>query len=119
MTDVEEIYAAVEDLEGEMLSFFREFLAIPTENPPGRNYPEGADFLASKLREFGYRPEKVEVSEAVVEEHYPGRSNLPRVNVLGRKDGDADGPDVHFTGHFDVVPAGEDWTKDPYDPVVE
>ena len=44
-------------------------------------------------------------------EHTP---RFPRVNVLGRLDGPPAGPCVHLNGHFDVVPAGEGWTIDPF-----
>lgn len=125
-----DLYDAVDAREDEVVAFVREFLAIDTENPPGRNYREGAAFLADELAARGYRVEEVEVPESVVAEHYPDRTDHDRVNVLGRKRAggegvdattlaDADGPHVHFTGHFDVVPAGEDWATDPYDPVVE
>ncbi|WP_380675425.1 ArgE/DapE family deacylase [Salinigranum sp. GCM10025319] len=124
-----ELYDAVDEREAEIVSFLREFLAIDTENPPGRNYREGAAFLADALERRGYDVERVEVPPEVVAEHYPDRTDHERVNVIGRRaddDGseesrntDADGPHVHFTGHFDVVPAGEDWSTDPYDPVVE
>ena len=124
-----ELYDAVDEREAEIVSFLRDFLAIDTENPPGRNYPEGAAFLADALEQRGYDVERVTVPTEVVAEHYPDRADHERVNVIGRRedddgsegnqDTDADGPHVHFTGHFDVVPAGEDWSTDPYDPVVE
>ncbi|WP_134671770.1 ArgE/DapE family deacylase [Halorussus marinus] len=119
MVSKAEIHAAVDDRRSELVEFLREFVAIETENPPGRNYREGASFLGAALAERGYEVETVEVPEAVVAEHYPDRTDHERVNVLGRKEGASSGPDVHFTGHFDVVPAGEDWRYDPYDPVVE
>lgn len=119
MTTTQAIYDAVDAREDEIVAFMREFLAIDSENPPGRNYREGAAFLSRELADRGYAVEEVEVPEAVVAEHYPERTAHDRVNVLGRKGDPADGPDVHFTGHFDVVPAGEDWATDPYDPVVE
>jgi len=134
MVTKRDIYDAVEECEDEIVAFMREFLAIDTENPPGHNYREGAAFLADAMTERGYDVETVEVPEDVVAEHYPDRTEHERVNVLGRKTGDADGskndgdpddledgggPDIHFTGHFDVVPAGEDWRYDPYEPVVE
>jgi succinyl-diaminopimelate desuccinylase len=115
----EAIYDAVDDREDDIVSFMREFIGIETENPPGRNYRDGAAFLSEAMAERGYDVEEIEVPEAVVETHYPDRTDHDRVNVLGRKTEDSDGPHVHFTGHFDVVPAGEDWSYDPYDPVVE
>jgi len=119
MASKAEIYAAVDDRREEMAEFLREFVAIETENPLGRNYREGARFLADAMTDRGYEVETVEVPEETVAEHYPERADHERVNVLGRKGGASSGPDVHFTGHFDVVPAGEDWQYDPYDPVVE
>jgi len=124
MVAKQELYDAVEEREDEIVAFMREFLAIETENPPGRNYREGAQFLADAMADRGYDVESVEVPEDVVAEYYPDRIDEERVNVLGRKTGDGrdsetDGPDIHFTGHFDVVPAGEDWSYDPYEPVVE
>ncbi|WP_135827582.1 ArgE/DapE family deacylase [Halorussus halobius] len=122
MVRKQEIYDAVDEREDDIVEFLREFVAIDTENPPGRNYREGAEFLTDAMADRGYDTETVAVPEDVVADHYPDRSDHERVNVVGRKAGeaeDADGPDVHFTGHFDVVPAGEDWSDDPYDPRVE
>ena len=115
----ETIYDAVENRREDGLEFLTELLRIETENPPGVNYREGAAFLADAYGERGYEVELLEVPEPYVAEHYPDRTEHERVNVLARKEGEADGPDVHFTGHFDVVPAGEDWTYDPYEPTVE
>jgi succinyl-diaminopimelate desuccinylase len=111
------LHEAVEAREEELVEFLRSFVAIDAENPPGRKYRESVEFLADAMRDRRYEVERVPVPEEVVAEHYPDRIEHPRENVLGRI-GDGDGPDVHFTGHFDVVPAGEDWTRDPYDAVV-
>jgi len=119
MVSRQAIYDAVDDHEDDIVSFMREFISIETENPPGRNYRDGAAFLSETMVDRGYDVEKIEVPESVVKKHYPDRTDHDRVNILGRKIEDADGPHIHFTGHFDVVPAGEDWSYDPYDPVVE
>jgi succinyl-diaminopimelate desuccinylase len=42
----------------------------------------------------------------------PGRENLRA--VLGPEDG----PSILFLGHSDVVPAGDGWSADPFEPVV-
>jgi len=114
-----ELHDAVEAREDDLLSFLKRFVAIDAENPPGRTYADSVDFLADAMAERGYDVERLPVPDDVVAEHYPERTAHPRENVLGRVGDADDGPDVHFTGHFDVVPAGEDWTHDPYDPVVE
>lgn len=118
MPTKEAVYAEVEAREHEMIDFLQELLAFKTENPPGRNYPQAAAFLTETLADWGYTVEQISVPKEVVARHYPERVDHKRVNVLGRK-GPGDGPHIHFTGHFDVVPAGEDWTRDPYEPVIE
>ncbi|HEX7284181.1 MAG TPA: acetylornithine deacetylase/succinyl-diaminopimelate desuccinylase family protein, partial [Vicinamibacterales bacterium] len=49
-------------------------------------------------------------------EHTPEH---PRINVVGRHDGSARGPAIHLNGHFDVVPVGFGWTRDPFGGEVE
>src|SRR4029077_18965199 len=44
------------------------------------------------------------------EEHTPSH---PRINVIGRQ-GSGSAKAVHLNGHFDVVPAGNGWTLDPF-----
>jgi acetylornithine deacetylase len=46
----------------------------------------------------------------ITQEFEPGRENLRA--VLGPEDG----PAILFLGHSDVVPAGEGWTADPFEP---
>ncbi|MFB6253509.1 MAG: ArgE/DapE family deacylase [Halobacteriaceae archaeon] len=118
MTTQAAIHQAVEERRDEMLAFFKDFLAIETENPPGRNYPEGAQFLSEFMDDRGYDVTIVDVPNDVVETYYPDRTSYPRVNVIGDK-GNGHGPNIHFTGHFDVVPAGKNWTRDPYNPIIE
>src|SRR4029077_1952666 len=38
----------------------------------------------------------------------------PRINVVGTRRGRALRPLVHLNGHFDVVPAGDGWTVNPF-----
>lgn len=119
MVTAEALYEAVDDREDEIISTLQEFVRLDTENPPGRNYQKGASFLTTALTDRGYDVTNIEVPTETVADHYPDRIEHNRVNVLGRKSGETEGPDIHFTGHFDVVPAGEDWTYDPYDPILE
>lgn len=49
-------------------------------------------------------------AEVSLQEVEPGRENL-RASV-----GPEDGPAILFLGHSDVVPAGEGWTAEPYEP---
>ncbi len=119
MVTRDEIRGAVESQREDGIQFLKEFLEIETENPPGERYREGAGFLQDHLESRGYDVSLLDVPESVVEEYYPERTEHDRVNVLARMGEQDGGPDIHFTGHFDVVPAGEDWTRDPYEPTIE
>ena len=103
----------LESMTGEMLEFLRALVAIPTVNPPGENYRECAEFIGHQLRAFGYQTCFVEAEGRP--EH---TARYPRVNVIGRMDGAAARPLLHFNGHFDVVPAGAGWTVDPFAGIV-
>ncbi|NYF80232.1 acetylornithine deacetylase/succinyl-diaminopimelate desuccinylase family protein [Granulicella arctica] len=103
------VYRSVEEIQAEMISFLQDLVRIPTINPPGENYKAGAEFIGKTLHEFGY------------ETHYIAANGLaentpqhPRINVLGRLEGAKPRPCLHFNGHFDVVPAGDGWTMDPF-----
>jgi succinyl-diaminopimelate desuccinylase len=96
-------------MTGEMVAFAQELVRIPTVNPPGEHYPVCAELIGGRLREFGYRIEYV---------HAEGMPE--RVNVVGELGSETrtERPRLHFNGHFDVVPAGEGWTVDPFAGIV-
>ncbi|WZL71655.1 ArgE/DapE family deacylase [Clostridiaceae bacterium 35-E11] len=110
---------AVENLEDELVEFAREIIRIPTENPPGENYPQCAKAIGEMMKKIGCEVEYISVPEAVLPELAPHGQNLPRVSVIGRYNGKAQRPLIHFSGHFDVVPAGTNWTVSPYEGVVK
>jgi succinyl-diaminopimelate desuccinylase len=71
----------------------RRLVEIPTENPPGRAYPECVAVLGELLEEAGLPVEIVDL------ETPDGR---PRAAV---RSGVGSGPTLWFHGHYDVVPA--------------
>jgi succinyl-diaminopimelate desuccinylase len=117
----DKIVQAVDDLSDEMLQFLQKLVRIDTTVPPGRNYPECAELIGSRLKDFGYDVEYVSVPNDYMEKHtlatHTGEETgqtLPRINVMARMEGPVQHPVKHFSGHFDVVPAGEGWTVDPF-----
>ena len=92
-----------------MVAFAQELVAIPTVNPPGESYRECAELIGERLAEFGYDVAYVE-AEGLAEH----TDRYPRVNVIGTLRDAPPRPCLHFNGHFDVVPAGEGWTVDPF-----
>jgi succinyl-diaminopimelate desuccinylase len=100
---------SVEAISQEMISFLQDLVRIPTINPPGENYIAGAELIGNKLKQFGYTTHYIAADG--LKEH---TARHPRVNVLGRLEGSTPRPSLHFNGHFDVVPVGDDWTVDPF-----
>src|SRR5713226_8973020 len=54
------IVAWLRQREDEMAALLSELVAIPTENPPGRNYQACAALLEKRLRNFGLDCERFE-----------------------------------------------------------
>src|SRR5260370_37381658 len=92
--------AVVEWLQGgeeEMAALLAELVAIPTENPPGKNYRVCADFLEKRLKQVGLDCERLEDSETK-----EGNADIPICLVA--EDGRGE-HGLYFHGHYDVVPA--------------
>jgi succinyl-diaminopimelate desuccinylase len=99
----------IERRRDDLIELTQALIRIPTLNPPGDNYREICDFLATRLRARGFIIELVRAAGA------PGDSDrYPRWNVVGRKEGRSAGECLHFNSHIDVVTVGEGWTTDPF-----
>jgi succinyl-diaminopimelate desuccinylase len=107
----------IESMTDEMVAFAQELVRIPTVNPPGENYQACAELIGNKLAEFDY-----EVAYVAAEDSPEHSERYPRINVVGALRNTAlnssQRPRLHFNGHFDVVPAGDGWTVDPFAGVV-
>ena len=103
------VLAEVDALSAEAAAFTAEMVRIPTVNPPGEFYEDCARLIGERLNRFGYD------IEYLAAEGRPEHTRAhPRVNVMGVRRGEGAGPVVHLNGHFDVVPAGDGWTVDPF-----
>ena len=98
----------VDELADDLVALLQRLIRIPTVNPPGECYEEFVADFKRVLDELGYA---TEVHYAPTE-LAPLGQGLPRPNLIGKLEGD--GPLVHLNGHYDVVPVGNDWTKDPF-----
>lgn len=103
------IVAEVDRAADEIVDFAARLVRIPTVNPPGEEYETCARAIGDQLRAHGA---EVQLLPAVGRHEHTER--YPRINVIGRHSGDSTGPAVHLNGHFDVVPAGHGWTRDPF-----
>jgi succinyl-diaminopimelate desuccinylase len=104
----------VEGLTRELVDFSCAVFGIPTQNPPGNNYRKCAETIGAMMEEIGMEVEYVEVPEERLMELAPLGEGLPRVSVVGYLGDKTRRPNIHFTGHYDVVPEGTGWTTDPY-----
>ncbi|ACP49251.1 acetylornithine deacetylase orsuccinyl-diaminopimelate desuccinylase [Sulfolobus islandicus Y.N.15.51] len=98
----------VEASKDEIVEFLKQLIRIPTENPPGLNYDKIISVLRDKLEEFGYKTEIIEGNKEFVKFGNGNRPNL--VGYLGNGN-----VRIAFNGHYDVVPAGEGWSINPYE----
>jgi succinyl-diaminopimelate desuccinylase len=83
------------DRREEMRALIEELVAVPTENPPGRELGHCARILERSLDGLGLEPRVVALD---------GQDGQEDPAVVIARAGDAD-PLVNFHGHFDVVPA--------------
>src|SRR5438552_1250774 len=88
---------AVRSHRDAMVEWTQQLIAIPTENPPGKEYGRAVELICARLEQLGFKDTRVE-GECVL-------------SFIGEGD-----RTVYFSGHYDVVPA-----QNPaqFDPVVK
>ena len=111
---VDRVIAEVDRARDEIVDFAARLVRIPTVNPPGADYEACASVIGDQLRAHGADVHLLPALGRV--EHTPEH---PRINVIGRHDGSSNGAAIHLNGHFDVVPVGLGWTRDPFGGDVE
>jgi succinyl-diaminopimelate desuccinylase len=111
---VDRTIAAVDATADELVTFTTDLIRVPTINPPGAAYEECARVIGERLSAFGF-----EVEYFAAKGRPEHSCSYPRVNVVGLRRGRTLRPMVHLNGHFDVVPAGDGWTLDPFGGVVK
>jgi succinyl-diaminopimelate desuccinylase len=110
---IDRVLEAIDAAAAEIVEFTSDLIRIPTVNPPGAAYEECARFIGARLEQFDFDVHYVAADG--LPEH---TSAHPRLNVIGTRRGRAARPNLHLNGHFDVVPAGNGWTVDPFGGVV-
>ena len=106
---IDRVLAEIDAASAEAVAFTADLVRIPTVNPPGEAYDDCAHFIGDRLERCAFDVEYFPAEG--LPEHTPSH---PRINVVGTRHGRAPHPVVHLNGHFDVVPAGEGWTRDPF-----
>lgn len=116
----EKLMKEVEELEDLLVEMAREFIAIPTVNPPGFNFVEMVNNIGCWCRRFGLSVEVIDVPSEVVAARSPESENQPRKIILAYLGEREAKPHIHFNGHYDVVPATGGWkVTEPFNPLVK
>ena len=111
---IDRVLSSIDTAADEIVEFACELIRVPTVNPPGEAYEDCARLIGHRLAACGF---EIEYHPAEgTPEHTPAH---PRVNVVGVRRGRSLRPAVHLNGHFDVVPAGAGWSRDPFGGTVE
>lgn len=110
---VDRVLLEVERASDELVAFASDLVRIPTVNPPGEFYEDCAQAIGTRLASLGH-----EVEYFAAEGCAEHTTRYPRINVVGTRRGLSARPTVHLNGHFDVVPAGDGWTVDPFGGIV-
>jgi succinyl-diaminopimelate desuccinylase len=111
IVDKNKVLEEIERMKDEMVELLREFIKIPTENPPGDNYERFMDFMGASLKEFGYDVTMIKVP---YREDLSFPSEKGRVNLYAKLSGEGEKPRIHLNGHVDTVPAGDGWSVNPF-----
>jgi succinyl-diaminopimelate desuccinylase len=95
------ILAWLEQRENDIASFLTDLVAIPTENPPGKNYRACVNFLEARLRNAGLGCERVK-PESPSNDAACHAKYSPETLLATQGSGERT---LYFHGHYDVVPA--------------
>lgn len=98
----------------ELIEITRKLVQIDTVNPPGNNYLDCAKYISSLMQDASLNPHIVKVPEDRLLELAPLSEGNSRYSVLGELRGKKPGKTLHYSGHYDVVPAGALWTEEPF-----
>lgn len=93
----ERLLSWLQKREDEMAALLADFVAVPTENPPGCNYHEFAEVFESRVVKLGLRCERLEAGSK-----RGGADDTPRCLSVSYGQGERV---FYFHGHYDVVPA--------------
>lgn len=98
-----DLFKTIDEVHYELVDLTREFIQVPTTNPPGEHYEEMAELMARRLSELGFSTQLLRVPDELLRGL---KLELPRVNVIGVLRGSDDGRTLCYDGHYDVVPPG-------------
>lgn len=121
----ENLMDSIEQKEDELTGLITELIK---QKPVTGNEKPAQEVVIRKLKSMGLEPDVWEPNPGKLREHpayfettsYKENGYENRPNVVALKEGEGNGPSLTLCGHIDVVPVDEDeWTYDPWDPVID
>jgi len=91
----------------DMKKFLTELIKFNTDSVTKANYTECAEFIHKTALELGLKSEILTTTTD---------GDKPCPNVVITKEGKKEGATILLVTHFDIVPAGEGWSYDPFEP---
>ncbi len=105
--------------EAVLVAYLADLIRIPTVNPPGSCYRDLIEWCAGVLDTLGLDVRIVQVPDDALLRLAPQAEGHSRYNLIASRRGQSLRPHLHLSGHYDVVPPGVGWSRNPFDPAVE
>lgn len=115
----DELTAAVAAQQADLVDLARQLIALPTPHPPGDTYEPLARYIERWLIDAGMQVHVIQVPADELPQRLPAGASGPRLLVFGETAGDTPGSTLYLNGHYDTVPPGSGWSRDPYQPSIE
>ncbi len=115
----DELTESVAAQQADLVELAKQLIALPTPHPPGDTYEPLARFIERWLTEAGMQVHVAQVPADELPQRLSTGARGPRLLVFSEAAGDASGPTLYLNGHYDTVPPGSGWGRDPYLPSVE
>jgi succinyl-diaminopimelate desuccinylase len=114
------MHAAVQHvaaISGQIIGYLKDLVRMQTVHPPGDHYEDLCLYTMERMRRMDCDVDLVHVPQTYDNDLYPFGKGYPRMSLVGRyRKSRNERPGLHMSGHYDVVPAGVTWTRDPFQP---
>ncbi len=109
---VKKVRICADRLQNDLVEFASQLIRIPTVNPPGEHYEECIEAIGQRLDEMSIDWTRVDVPAEKLSELAPQGQDRSRPSIIGRWGQGR--RELHFHGHYDVVPAFSEKQFDAY-----
>ncbi|MFC1807755.1 M20 family metallopeptidase [Candidatus Omnitrophota bacterium] len=114
---MEEVFISIDNNKQELIDLTQKLVSIPTVNPPGKDYDKIVNFLERYCRKIGLATRRIhvpsnELKKLGIDKESERVSLIAIWNTSAKKT-------LHINGHYDVVLATNNWSSDPFKPIIK